>query len=166
MWGNSEMSERYSRLPDDQLKAILDSLKNCIESYLFKMRKFPLDLVYDVSPVDLIDIIIQVDKRNAHYLYFHKGMHINEAKKIGLYAYWFLKFKPIRILDPRFRTTASIIDINECFALCLLYSVLRSVGRHASFIRGGQPLWKELQYSLRCRTFTAGSMMVLADSFQ
>jgi hypothetical protein len=162
----SATGERYHRLPDDQLKAIVDSLKHCIADYLFKVRKFPADLVYDVSPLDLLDTVVRVDKRNAHYLYFHKGMQINEAKKIGLYMYWFLKFKPIRILDPRFRTEASVIDVNECFALCLLYSVLRSVHRHASFIRAGEPLWKELQYSLRFRTFTAGSMMVLADSFQ
>jgi hypothetical protein len=162
----SASGERYSRLSDDQLKAILGSFKYCIENYLFNVRKFPPDLAYDVSPVDLIDMIIQVDKRNAHYLYFHKGMQINEAKKIGLYMYWFLKFKPIRILDSRFRTVASIIDVNECFALCLLYSVLRSVDRHTSFIKGGQSQWEELRYSLRFRTFTAGSMMVLADSFQ
>jgi hypothetical protein len=162
----SATGESYSRLPDAQLRAILDSFKRCIEHYLFKVRKFPTDLEYDVSPVDLIDMVIQVDKRNAHYLYFHKGMKINEAKEIGLYMYWFLKFKPIRILDPRFRTLVSTVDVNECFALCLLYSVLRSVNRHASFIRAGEPLWKELQYSLRFRTFTAGSMMVLADSFQ
>jgi hypothetical protein len=156
--------ERYIHLPDDQLKAILDSFKRCIKDYLFKVRKFPLDLAYDVSPVDLIDMIIRVDKRNAHYLYFHKGMQINEAKKIGLYMYWFLKFKPIRILDSRFRTVA--FDVNECFALWLLYFVLLSVDRHASFIKGGQSQWEELRYSLRFRTFTAGSMMVLADSFR
>jgi hypothetical protein len=121
--------------------------------------------VYDVSPLDLLDMVVRVDKRNAHYLYFHKGMQINEAKQIGLYMYWFLKFKPIRILDPRFKTVAAIIDVNECFALCLFYSALRAVNRHASFIRGGQALLEELQYSLRFRTFTAGSMMVLADSF-
>jgi len=156
----------YHRLPDDQLKAILASFQHCISDYLFKVRKFPADLQYDVSPVDLIDMVIQVDKRTKHYLYFHEGMQINEAKKIGVYMYWFLKFKRIRILDPRFKALMDAVDVNECFVLCLLYSGLRAVKRHASFIRGGKAVWDELRYSLRFRTFTVGSMMVLADSFQ
>ena len=157
---------RYKRLPDDQLRAVLSSFQKCIEHYLFKVKRFPRDLQYDVSPLDLIDMVIRVDKRKSHYLYAH-GIEINEAKRVGLYVYWFLKFKPIRILDTRFNTVSDLIDINECFALCLIYSILLAYNRQSSFDRGDNQernkFYDKLRYSLRFRTFTAGSMLLLVE---
>jgi hypothetical protein len=111
-------------------------------------------------------MIIQVDKRCAHYKYFHNGMEINEAKKLGVYIYWFLKFKPISLSDDRFKTKLDSASENEQFAVSLLRVVLKFLGRDTSLVKGGVPYYDELQYSFRFRTFTVGSMMVLADSFR
>ncbi|GHU38631.1 hypothetical protein FACS1894190_00620 [Spirochaetia bacterium] len=155
----------YERLPNDELLATLRFFERAIPRFLFLKRKYPADLKYDVSLIDVIDVIIQVDKRAKHYKYFHKGLEINEAKKIGIYIYWLLKFKPIRLLDDRYRTKLYSVDINERFALTLLYATLHKLKRDTSLVKGGVPYYNELRYSFRFRTFTAGATMVLADSF-
>ncbi|MHC6204596.1 hypothetical protein ACYULU_15555 [Breznakiellaceae bacterium SP9] len=140
-------------------------MKRVISEFLFDVANYPTDLQYDVSDQDLITLIVQVDKRCAHYEFFHHGMQINENKKRGIYIYWFLKFKPIRLLDDRFKNRIDSADINEYFSVMLLGSVLAKLGRDKSFLTGGPKLFEELRYSFRFRTFTVGSMMVLADSF-
>ena len=155
----------YERLPDTELLSALKFFEKVIPRFLLSIRKYPIDLRYDVSLIDLIDMIIQVDKRANHYQFFHKGLQINEAKKIGVCIYWLLKFKPIRLLDDRYRSKLFSVDVNERFAIALLSSTLCKLNRNTSLKGGGVPYYNELRYSFRFRTFTAGSMMVLADSF-
>jgi hypothetical protein len=153
----------YTRLSDNEIIGVYNFFKRAIPSFLFSFVKYPADLQYTVSDLDIIDMIIQVDKRCSHYQFFHDGLEINETKKLGVYIYWFLKFKPIHILDERFRSIKSSAEINEYFAVHLLGAILTNLGRDKAFIAGGAKIIEELKYSFRFRTFTAGSMMVLTD---
>jgi hypothetical protein len=152
-------------MPNALLLSIISTFERAINDYLFNVRKLPPDLHYDISGLDLIDMILRVDKRIVYFQFFHRGMLINEAKKVGLFVYWLVKFKPIRIIDSRFKNQLEYIDINECFAFQFLYTILKLLKRDTTFVAGGQKYWDELRYSLRFRNFTLDSMMVLADSF-
>jgi len=156
-----------ARPDDEQLRAVLEGFQRLIKSYLFNVHKLPSFLKYDVSQLDLIEMVIRVHKRKFHYEHAH-GMEINEAKRMGLYLYWFLKFKPIRILDPVYKTRRGLIDINEGFVLCLLFSVMLYFGRTTSFDKGSKEkndrFWNMLLYSFRYRTLSSTAMMVLVEA--
>jgi hypothetical protein len=84
---------------------------------------FPEDIDYFVSGIDLIDMIIRVHKRKDYYQHFH-GMNINEHKTVAIVAYWILKLRPIQMRDARFINKTEACNINEKFALYLIFHVL------------------------------------------
>jgi hypothetical protein len=74
----------YARLSDAEILRVFRSLKRVIPEFLFDVAKYPANLKYNISDSDLISMIIQVDRRCAHYEFFHNGMQINESKKLGV----------------------------------------------------------------------------------
>jgi hypothetical protein len=146
-----------------EIRPLLSGLQEAVKFFLFDVKGWPRDLNYKISGEALIDIIIRVDKRKAYFYFFH-SLVINECKTVGLYAYWFLKLRPIQIYDKRFENNSTAESVNESFALHLLLFVLRGIGRLPSPIKGDEPYLKELLYSFRFRNISIDSMLVLADS--
>ena len=111
----------------------------------------------------MLDIIIRVDKRKSYYKYFH-DMTINEFKIAGLLAYWILKFKPITITDRHYCNNIEHCDNNELFAFYIIWIALHEAGKCDTPLSGTERFVKELRYSLRFRSFTIDSLIVLAET--
>jgi hypothetical protein len=159
-----EQTERnsftYTAPPFADIERILILFEKVINKFLFEHKGLPSDLKYHVSGADIIDVIVRVDKRRAYFHIFH-GMAINECKIAGLYVYWLLKFRPILIYDERYKKET---DINEEFALVLMFAALTRLGKIKGAIPIKSPYIKELLYSFRFRNISIDSMIILADT--
>jgi hypothetical protein len=156
-------TSRYQSQSVEEIAVLLAEFERGVRNFLFKVKKYPQDLTYDICGLSVIEIIVRVDKRIAYFHYFH-GMKINECKLASLYVYWILKLHPIRILDKRFRNIAGHNNVNEEFAMLFLLSALKATGRCMDGIIDNTQYLKELLYSFRFRNFTIDSLLVLADS--
>jgi hypothetical protein len=162
---------QYQRPPYDDIKNVLCSLSEEITYFMRYVQGYPSDLQYSVCALDLIDAFIRVDKRQYYFRVFH-GMDINDCKKAALFAYWLVKFRPVRIVDSRYINKLGHNDlINELFAVHYLLSVLCEEervrlwdGSTGAQITLEHPYIKKLCYSFRFRNFTIDSMIVLADT--
>jgi hypothetical protein len=160
----------YKRLLDDEINLLLQDLQNSIADF-FRRIELASDVEYTVCGLDLIDVIIRVDKRLHYFKVFHE-MDCNEGKKAALFAYWIAKFRPIMITDKRYINTVGFNnEINELFAIHYLLEVLIGMGRikvwngHEGIkLSLSNPFIKRLKYSLRFRNFTIDSIIVLADA--
>jgi hypothetical protein len=132
------------------------------KNFLSAMR-YPDDVVYHISGLDMIDMIVRIDKRKAYYQFFH-GMDINELKVAGIYVYWILKLRPFSITDHRYAGKQGCCDVNEVFALYIIVMVLLGLDRLDRTIQGGEPYFKELRYSFRFRYFSIDAMVVLVEA--
>jgi hypothetical protein len=132
------------------------------KNFLSTMR-YPTDVKYHISGLDMIDMIVRIDKRKAYYQFFH-GMDINELKVAGIYVYWILKLKPFSITDRRYAGKLECCDVNEVFALYIIVTVLLGLGRLDRLIQGSEPYFKELRYSFRFRHFSIDAMLVLVEA--
>ena len=125
---------------------------------------YPSDIKYIVSMRDLIDIITRVDKREAYFYYFHSKMEINERKKVALYVYWILKFKPFRIVDSRYENKERENNINEAFSVYLICSVLFYAKKITSTTAKKEIFYKKLMYVLRFRDISLDALLLLIES--
>jgi hypothetical protein len=163
---------RYQRLSDDDIMDLLLSLQEEIEYFIRYVQGYPTNLRYVICGLDLIDVIIRVDKRRHYFSVFHGGLDINDCKKAALFAYWLVKFRPIKITDRRYVNKVGYnTHVNELFAIHYLLSMLckekrvllwdGSSGAHVTL---EHPYIQKLRYSFRFRNFTIDSMIVLADT--
>jgi len=168
---DSSVSAQYQLLPHTEIISILKNLENSINDFLNYTLGYDGKVEYTVCVIDLIDAIIRVDKRQHYFKVFHNNMNINEGKKAALFAYWIVKFRPIKIIGQHLNTKGYNDTVNELFAIHYLISALCGIGRiHLKDEHGGielsldNPFIEELKYSLRFRCFPIDSMIVLADS--
>jgi len=160
----------YKRLSDNEINLLLQDLQDSIGDF-FRRIELAHDVEYTVCGLDLIDVIIRVDKRIHYFKVFH-DMECNESKKAALFAYWIAKFRPIMITDKRYKNTIGFNnEINELFAIHYLLEVLIGMGRIKTWdgseginLSLDNPFIKRLKYSLRFRNFTIDSIIVLADA--
>jgi len=164
----SSVSDHYRPLDDDDLINLLRQFIKEIQNYLQRLGYS--ENQYSICGLDLIDIIIRVDKRLAYFDYFHK-MKINNRKKAALYAYWIIKLRPVKIVDDRLKNKIGHAKVNEKLALNHLLGVLIARGniklgngKDEVILDSRNKFIKELYYSFRFRNFTIDSMIVLADS--
>jgi hypothetical protein len=162
---------QYQRPPDKDISDTLQLFQDEIELFMHYVWDYPKGARYDVCGLDLIDAIIRVDKRRYYFRVFH-GMDINDCKKAALFAYWIVKFRPIKIIDDRYRNKLGYNDhVNEMFAIHYLLCTLVSEGKvqvwdgsKGADITMEHPYIEKLWYSFRFRNFTIDSMVVLADT--
>jgi hypothetical protein len=161
----------YKRLSDEDLLDTLRSFEEEIGYFMRYVRGYPEDLRYTVCGLDLIDVIIRVDKRRFYFDVFH-DMKINDCKKAVLFVYWIVKFRPIKIFDERYVNTLGYNDhVNEMFAIHYLLTILCAEGKLQTWdgskgarISLDHPYVNKLWYSFRFRNFTIDSMVVLASA--
>ena len=164
----SSESVHYKQLGDDDLINMLRQLILEIQNYLQKLGY--KENQYFISGLDLIDIIIRVDKRLAYFGYFH-NMKINDKKKAALYAYWISKLRPVKIIDDGLKNKIGNIKVNEKIAINHLLGVLIArgqiklgSGKDEVILDSRSRFLRELYYSFRFRNFTIDSMIILADA--
>jgi hypothetical protein len=164
----------YHDLPFGELQRQYSDLRENINYFLRYVQGYPSTLKIEVCDLDLLDIISRVDKRVHYFEVFHPRMpYINECKRAALVAYWFLKFRPVKITDPGFinQKEGYNSSVNEYFAIHYLLSELNAAERikHWDGTDGvdfdfSHPYVRKLAYSFRYRNFTIDSMIVMADS--
>jgi hypothetical protein len=152
-----------------------DDLINLLRQFIREFQTYLKNLgykeeQYSICGLDLIDIIIRVDKRLSYFRYFH-NMKINDRKKAALYAYWIIKLRPVKIIDDNLKNKIEHAKINEKLALNHLLGILVTRGRiklgngkDETVLNLHNKFFKELYYSFRFRNFTIDSMIVLADA--
>jgi len=161
----------YQQLPNSEIKKIMRELQTTIDDFLKIGLGYGNSVQYTVCGLDLLDVILRVDKRIHYFQVFH-GMDCNECKKAALYAYWIAKFRPIMITDPKYINIDGYNNkINELFAIHYMISALHGMGRIKLWdghdgveLLLNNPFIKRLWYSLRFRNFTIDSIIVLADA--
>jgi hypothetical protein len=159
---------RYQQMTPDELYLEVASLERMFKTFLM-IAGYPNDLKYDVDVMGVVETITRIDKRTAYYSYFHEGNKIHEMKRVGILVYWLLKFKPFRIIDPRITngTIKQIEDsfnLNESFALSLIYSGLLKSNRLNTTPKSKSELHKNLLYTLKYREMSQDSIMSLVYS--
>jgi len=155
-------------MDDDDLINLLRQLIKEIKTHLHRLGYS--ENQYSICGLDLIDIIIRVDKRLAYFRYFH-NMRINDKKKAALYAYWIIKLRPVKIVDDTLKNKLGHTNVNEKLALNHLLGILVARGKIKLGNGTGEVILdktnkflRELYYSFRFRNFTIDSMIVLADA--
>jgi len=161
----------YRLLPHADILSIIKSLEVTIDDFLNYTLGYGGKIEYTVCALDLLDVIIRVDKRQHYFKVFHNNMNINEGKKAALFAYWIAKLRPIKVIGKHMNTAGYNDTVNELFAIHYLISALCGIGRiHLKDEHGGvelsldNPFIERLRYSLRFRSLPIDSMIVLADS--
>lgn len=162
----------YQQLSNEDIALLLRDFNMSIADF-FRGLDIPSDVSYTVCGLDLIDVILRVDKRIHYFQVFHK-MICNEGKKAALYAYWIVKFRPIMITDPRYMNIDGYNNkINELFAIHYLLSALNGMGRIKTKFEDDKngvelslnhPFIKRLWYTFRFRNLPIDSIIVLADT--
>lgn len=161
----------YKRISNGDIMDVLRSFQEEIPYFMHYVQGYPEDLQYTVCGLDLIDAIIRVDKRRFYFDVFH-DMCINDCKKAALFAYWLVKFRPIKIVDERYANALGYNDqVNEMFAIHYLLTILCAEGKvhvwdgsKGAHISLEHPYVNKLRYSFRFRNFTIDSMVVLAGT--
>ena len=161
----------YQQLPYSEVKTILKELQVEIDDFLNIVLHYDKKIAYKVCGMDLIDIILRVDKRIHYFQVFH-GMDCNESKKAALFAYWIVKLRPIMITDPKYINADGYNNkINEFFAIHYMLCALTGMGRiiHWNGSTGikltlNNPFLQRMWYSFRFRNITIDSIIVLADA--
>jgi hypothetical protein len=155
-------------MDENDLINLLRQLIKEIELYLHRLGYS--ENQYSICGLDLIDIIIRVDKRLAYFRFFH-NMRINDRKKAALYAYWIIKLRPVKIVNDTLKNKIGHVKVNEKLALNHLLGILIARGKiklgngkDEVILDNTNKFLKELYYSFRFRNFTIDSMIVLADA--
>jgi hypothetical protein len=152
------------------LKRIETVMKNFIDVTMGYAEK---NIQYTINGLDMLDIILRVDKRISYFKYFH-NMNCNEVKRAALYAYWIVKLRPIIVTDPRYADENGYNNmINELFAVHYLFCALNGMERIKLKTWDGpdgveltldNPFIKRLVYSFRFRNISIDAIIVLADA--
>ena len=153
----------YEIITDAEVFDLLELIEERFHAFV-AYSGYPDDLEYFVSRSDLIDIIIRVDKREAYFHYFHNKMEINERKKVALYAYWILKFKPFRIVDQRYLNRGSENSVNEAFAIYMICSILFYAKKLTLTSKTKETFYRKLMYAFRFRNISIDAMLLLVES--
>jgi hypothetical protein len=167
---NTSIKGAYQQLSNEEIENILREFKTMIQDFFIGIE-YPNDIEYTVIGLDLIDVILRVDKRIYYFQVFH-GMTCNEGKKAALYAYWITKLRPIKITDNRYKNDDGYNNqINELFAIHYMLSALCGMGRiklwdgnNGIELSLNNPFIKRLRYSMRFRNVSIDSIIVLADA--
>ena len=161
----------YKRPSNSDVLELVHYFEEEIEYFIHYVLGYSNNVEYSVCGLDIIDIITRTDKR-LHYFHVFHDMDVNECKKAALFAYWIVKFRPIKIINDKYKNKIGYNnEINELFAIHILISILAGIGRIEQFdgtsgidITMDNPYIKKLCYSFRFRNFTIDSMIVLADT--
>jgi hypothetical protein len=133
------------------------------------MAGYPKDLKLDIDVRAIVEVVTRIDKRTAYYNYFHNGTKIHESKRLGALIYWILKFKPLRVIDERFKNgdiskLEEAFRLNESFVLSIIYSTLLNEGKIKTTPAKNSELHKSLLYTLKYREVSQDAIMALIYS--
>jgi len=88
------------------------------------------------------------------HIAFHKCNGLKAHKTAAYFAYWFVRMKPIQVMNPGGMSNPKTALVNEVFAV---YNVCKILNIKLSLVVASK-FYNELIYLLRFRKFTAESL--------
>jgi len=168
---NHHLCNAYQNIPRDEVIAYLEKLdKHFMDFWDFCNYPKDKDALYNASYIDLVDVILHMDKRAAYYLCFHGCKSISERKRVALIAYYIIKFKPFRVAEKAPLKHSEAAHINEDFAIYIICMTLFGIANFdsAAFTHnkrpGGKTLNQMMRESFRHRRHTRNGMILLVES--
>ncbi|MCL2577481.1 MAG: hypothetical protein FWE27_05460 [Defluviitaleaceae bacterium] len=148
----------YAQLPEDKLLKYVDRA-----DWAFKLAFDELGIDINKYYIDFhstIEALKRTDQRKLHYLMYHNSMEMNELKRIAVFSYWVLRFKPIN------RIVGGPPDINEKVVLSWIFSSIKKFRKETSIPHRvlSPRVRKDLLYALTYRDISYDYMTILVES--
>jgi len=164
--GDVSATEKYKPPSFEYLKNKRSGFLEMIGNFATFMRMKKTDFQANLQVYD--DVSTRVHQRQSYYMFFH-GTHLEQSQVAASFAYWILRYRPIRALvwDKEY-------DVNVYFAYYVLFteSLTKHLAGHS----------KEVQYIVINNILTEykekfirgfseyniskGAMMLIADSIK
>ena len=127
------------------------------------------DLTIDAIEVDrpiLAELLVRIDKRRDYFIIFHDDTEMNEIKEAALVAYWLLKFKPFSIKRDRCDLYTKYGQINEFFAVFVLYSAIKEKANRTCKMKFSisKEYNKKIMYGFKYWDISKEALMLISES--
>lgn len=145
----------------DKLAEFLDSFGLYVDVH----RDLKIDDI-DVDKPLLAELLVRIDKRKDYFIIFHDDTDMNEIKEAALFAYWLLKFKPFSIKDKNSNLYMKYAQINEAFAVFVLYSTLKEAASRLSNMEFSisKEYNRKIMYAFKFWDVSKEALMLIAES--
>lgn len=145
----------------EKLALLLDSFGSYVEAHD--------DLMLDDIKVDepmLAELLVRIDKRKDYFVIFHDDTEMNDIKEAALVAYWLLKFKPFSIKESRSALHIKYGQINEAFAVFVLYSAIKEETKRVSNMKFSisREYNKKIMYGFKFWDISKEALMLISES--
>lgn len=158
-------SYQYVKPAREILWRRFSSLMDRLESWVSLLPDLNFEKNISVNGRAWGEMIIRVDKRSDYFLIFHEQTHISEIKKVALYVYWILKFRPICVINVNVETASKYSCINETFAMYILYSVLREeASRKKTIFAPSAEYTRRLAYAFKFWDISKEAFILIAET--
>ena len=156
----------YGYIPPSSniLKEEVDHILNVFYKYVKEkgIEKREIFIDYDI----LGKIAVRLDQRCEYFKIYHKNTYLSEMRRVGILAYWIIKYKPfeIKMGDPY--AWQNKIKINETIALhMIMCMVVRLVCRDDSkHLNISDSYRKKILHSFTEHDLTKEAFMIVAES--
>lgn len=162
---NGEAVYKYKEPADNILYERVASLLDTFGVYVEKQSNLELeDIDYDFAL--LAEALIRIDKRKDYFVIFHDETDMNEVKEAALLAYWIIKFKPFRIKNGDIEIHKKYRQINEAFAVFILYSVIKEEAERTQNMNFNisKEYNQKIMYAFKFWDLSKESIMLVAES--
>lgn len=145
----------------EKLAILLDSFGSYVNAHN--------DLTLDDIKVDepmLAELLVRIDKRKDYFIIFHDDTEMNEIKEAALVAYWLLKFKPFSIKESRSELHIKYGQINEAFAVFVLYSAIKEETKRVPKMKFSisKEYNKKIMYGFKFWDISKEALMLISES--
>lgn len=120
----------------------------------------------DVNEELLAELLVRIDKRKDYFMIFHDNTNMNEIKEAALLAYWILKFKPFKLKVDDIDRRKKYGQINEAFAVYVLYSAVKEETNRVSGMRFcvSSEYNRKIMYAFRFWDLSKESLILVAET--
>ena len=90
---------------------------------------------------------------------YHKGMKMNELKRIAVFSYWMVRFKPVH------RISGGPIDVNEQVVVSWFFKAVRNyqAKKGLPVVSFNEKLKKDLLYAITYRDISYDYMTMMIE---
>lgn len=157
---------KYVQPKDDVLYDEVSSLLETLAVYVDKQKDLDFEKNVVVNLPAMGELLVRVDKRKDYFIIYHDNTEMNEIKEAALLAYWILKFKPISVKTDDLILKRKYDQINEAFAVFILYSTIMEETKRVDGMRFSisKEYNKKIMYAFKFWDLSKESIMLIAES--
>ena len=160
----------YKQPTDDDIYACFSNIAEMLKKYVETVSEINFSTDIELNKMLLGEAVVRIDKRRDYFVIFHDETEINEVKEAALWAYWIVKFKPIRIKQDKLNQLGSEVrahleHFNESFAVFMIYSAVAAEAEkcHVKF-HVNKEYTKKISYAFRYWHLNKSALMMIAES--